>query len=138
MEPRTQIFGQSIHRILIVFPLGLLATSFLFDVAWVVTAHPRLATTAWWMIVAGVVGGGVAALFGTADWLSLPRGTRAWRIGAWHGGGNLLVAALFALSWALRRDAPEHPEAVAIALSACGVMLTVIAGWLGSHVTDDL
>lgn len=138
MLPRARIFGHAVHQILIVFPLGLLATSFFFDVAWLARGRAELAVVAHWLIFAGVIGGAAASLFGMVDWLSIPRGTRAWRVGAWHGGGNALVAVLFALSWVLRRDAPAHPEGVAIALSACGVLLTVLTGWLGAELADRM
>src|SRR3954454_15739137 len=43
----------------------------------------------------GIVGGLIAAVFGLIDWLAIPAGTRAKAIGAWHGGGNVLVVLLF-------------------------------------------
>ena len=48
------IGGHPIHHMLIVFPLGLLATSFFFDLAYLATGRAELATVAWWMIFAGV------------------------------------------------------------------------------------
>jgi uncharacterized membrane protein len=126
------------HQIAIVFPLGLLATSFFFDLAWLATGRAELALVAWWIIIAGVIGGAVAAIFGVIDYWRIPRGSRARRIGAWHGGGNLIVAVLFALSLLVRRDEPAHPEAMAIALSGLGVLLTVITGWLGGELADAM
>ena len=118
------------------FPLGLLATSFFFDLAWLATGREQLGQSAWWLIVAGVIGGAAAAIFGLADWLVIPRGTRARRIGAWHGGANLVVSLLFAGSLLLRRANPGHPPMDAIVLSGMGVLLTVVAGWLGSELAD--
>lgn len=138
MKAKARIFGLPVHQILIVFPLGLLATSFFFDLAWLANGRPQIAIVASWMIFAGVIGGAAAALFGLIDWIAIPRGTRARRVGAWHGGGNLIVAVLFAASWLIRRDAPEHPEGIAIALSACGVLLTIMTGWLGSELADRM
>jgi uncharacterized membrane protein len=138
MKAKARIFGHPVHLILIVFPLGLLATSFFFDLAYLAKGRTELAVVSSWMIFAGVLGGAAAAVFGLIDWLAIPRGTRAWRVGAWHGGGNLIVAALFAVSWCIRRDAPGHPEAIAIALSACGVLLIVLTGWLGSELADRM
>ncbi len=125
------------HQILIVFPLGLLATSFLFDLAWAVTGKTQLAIGAWWMIVAGVIGGVIASIFGIIDFLAIPRGTRARRIGALHGWGNAVVALFFAVSLMLRRDAPGHPELLAIAFSGLGVLLTIITGWLGGELAES-
>ena len=138
MQARARILGHPIHQILIVFPLGLLATSFFFDLAWLVFRREELGVVAHWLIFAGVIGGVLASLFGVIDWLAIPRKTRAWRVGAWHGGGNTLVALVFGVSWMIRRDLPGHPEAVAIALSALGVLLTVLTGWLGSVLSDRM
>jgi uncharacterized membrane protein len=138
MKARARIFGLPVHQILIVFPLGLLATSFFFDLAWLARGRAELAVVASWMIFAGVVGGLAASFFGMIDWLAIPRGTRAWRGGAWHGGGNLIVAVLFAVSWLIRRDAPAQPDGIAIALSGCGVLLIILTGWLGSELADRM
>jgi uncharacterized membrane protein len=138
MKPRARILGHPVHQILIVFPLGLLATSFFFDLAWLARGSEQLAIVAWWLIFAGVIGGAVAALFGVIDWLGIPRGTRARRVGALHGGGMGIVALLFAASWMLRRDAPAQPESVAILLSGLGVSLTVITGWLGGELANHM
>jgi len=138
MPARVRIFGHPLHLILIVFPLGLLATSFFFDLAWLATGREQLAIVAWWMIFAGVAGGLAASIFGLIDYLGIPAGTKARRIGALHGGGNTVVATLFAISWLLRRDLPGHPEGVAIALSALGVLLTLFTGWLGSELADRM
>jgi uncharacterized membrane protein len=138
MQPRARILGHPIHQILIVFPLGLLATSFFFDLAWLARRNEQLAIVAWWLIFAGVIGGAVAALFGVIDWLAIPRGTRARRVGALHGGGMGIVALLYAASWLLRRDAPAHPDGAAILLSAAGVLLTIVTGWLGGELADRM
>jgi uncharacterized membrane protein len=135
---RARIFGQPLHPILVVFPLGLLATSFFFDLAWLATGRAALAVAAGWIMVSGVAGSAIASVVGVFDWMAIPRGSRAWKVGALHGGGNVVVALLFAASWLLRRDAPGHPAAIEIALSASGVLLTVVTGWLGSEVAERL
>ena len=91
MKARARILGHPLHRVLIVFPLGLLATSFFFDLAWLVRGRDQLAIVAWWLILAGVGGGLVAALVGLVDWLAIPEGTRARRV----VGGVALVLGRF-------------------------------------------
>jgi len=138
MEARAKILGHPIHQMLIVFPLGLLATSFFFDLAGLVTKNGQLFTVAFWMIIAGIIGGLAAAVFGLVDWLAIPSGTRAKAIGVWHGVGNVVVVVLFAASWFLRRPAPSAPAMVTIVLSAIAVGLALITGWLGGELVDRL
>jgi uncharacterized membrane protein len=123
---------------LIVFPLGLLATSVLFDLLHFATGDPSFATVAYWMIVAGVIGGLVAAPFGTIDWLAIPRGTRARRIGAMHGGGNVVVVLLFAASGWLRHTTPADPPTVAFVLSLLAFGIAGVTAWLGGELVARL
>jgi uncharacterized membrane protein len=138
MQAKARLFGHPIHQMLIVFPLGLLATAFFFDVAFLILHRSELAVVSDWMIFSGVIGGLVAAIFGLIDWLGIPRGTRAKRIGLWHGAGNVVVVFLFATSWFLRRLNPGEPLLIAIILSALGVGIAMITGWLGGELVDRL
>jgi uncharacterized membrane protein len=138
MESRAKLFGHPIHQMLIVFPLGLLATAVAFDVVALVRSQGYWSELAFWMIAAGVVTGLLAAPFGFVDWLAIPSGTRAKRIGAIHGLGNVLIVLLFATSWLMRRDAPAAPEQVALALSFVAGGGALITGWLGGELVDRL
>jgi uncharacterized membrane protein len=123
---------------LIVFPLGLLATAVVFDVIFLVTNDPTWAQASFYMIGAGVVTGLIAAIPGTIDWLAIPRSTRAKRIGLIHGVGNVVVVALFALSWYLRRDNPTLPPTGAVVAGLIGAGISVVTGWLGGELVDRL
>ena len=138
MRAKARLFGHPIHQMLIVFPLGLLGTSLFFDIAHLVNGHPQWGMIAYWMIVAGIISGLVAAPFGLIDWLAIPGGTRAKRIGLLHGGGNVVVLLLFIVSCLLRRDAPGSPETAAIVLSGLAVLLALVTGWLGGELVDRL
>lgn len=85
-----------------------------------------------------MLSGLLAAVFGFADWTKIPAGTRAKRVGALHGAGNVAVVALFSLSWLLRRDAPTDPETLAVVLSLAGGGLSMATGWLGGELVDRL
>jgi uncharacterized membrane protein len=87
---------------------------------------------------AGVVTGLLAAPFGAIDWWAIPSGTRAKRVGALHGIGNVVVVVLFGLSWLMRSDAPAAPETVALASSFAGGVLALGTGWLGGELVDRL
>ncbi len=138
MQSRAKLLGHPIHQMLIVFPLGLLATSFFFDIAHLATSRTDFATVSFWMIAAGVIGALVAAVFGLIDWLAIPSGSRAKVIGAWHGGGNVIVAALFAISWFVRFSTPGYFAMSAFILSIIGVCLALVTGWLGGELVDRL
>lgn len=103
MESRTKLLEHPIHQMLIMFPLGLLATAVVSDVIYLIWGNPTFATVAYWMIVAGIISGIIAAPFGTIDWLAIPSRMRAKSVGLWHGVGNVLVLLLFIGSWWLRR-----------------------------------
>jgi uncharacterized membrane protein len=90
------------------------------------------------MIAPGVITGLLAAPFGFIDWLAIPPGTRAKRIGAVHGLGNVVVVLLFAGSWLLRGDAPRAPDGLALALSFVAGGLALFTGWLGGELVDRL
>jgi uncharacterized membrane protein len=138
MESRAKLLGHPIHQMLIVFPLGLLGMAVIFDLLAMALVEGYWSEIAFWMIAAGVVTGLLAAPFGAIDWLAIPAGTRAKRIGALHGIGNVIVIALFALSWWMRRDAPAVVEAVALAASFAGFGLALVTGWLGGELVDRL
>jgi uncharacterized membrane protein len=139
MESKFKILGHGAHPILIVFPLGLLATAAIFDIIYLLTNNQQLANAAYWMIAAGVVGGIVAAVPGFVDWWAIPSGTRAKRVGLVHGLGNDVVLILFGLSWWLRRGTPNHaPESVPFILSMLGVGLSLFTGWLGGELVERL
>jgi uncharacterized membrane protein len=77
MESRAKVLGHPIHQMLIVFPLGLLATSFIFDVVHLVTGNGHWADIAFWMIASGIIGGLVAAIFGLVDYPAPSRSARS-------------------------------------------------------------
>jgi len=138
MESRAKFLGHSVHQMLIVFPLGLLATAVIFDIIHLAADIEPFAEVAYWLIVAGLVGGAVAAPFGLVDWLAIPQNTRAKRIGAMHGGGNAVVLVLFLVSALLRSDAPLTPPVSAYVLSFAGAALALVTAWLGGELVARL
>jgi uncharacterized membrane protein len=138
MESRAKLFGHPIHQMLIVFPLGLLATALMFDVVQLVSGNGYWSEIAYWLIGAGAVMGLVAAPFGFVDWLGIPSGTRAKRVGALHGAGNVVVVLLYGLSWLLRIEAPANPSTLALAFAFAGGCLALFTGWLGGELVDRL
>lgn len=138
MEARVKLLGHPVHQMLVVLPLGLLTGVVLFDVLYLIMGGDELRVVSYWLIPAGVLTGLLAAVFGFADWTKIPAGTRAKRIGMVHGGGNVVVVTLFALSWFLRGDAATQPPTLAYVLSFVGGGLAMFTGWLGGELVDRL
>ena len=139
MESKVKALGHPVHPMLIVFPLGLLATAVVFDLLKMITGNADFSVAAAYAIAAGVIGGLLAAVFGLMDWLAIPTGTRARRIGLWHGAGNVVVVVLFALSWLVRASADAwDPNALALVLGFAGVAIAGVTGWLGGELVDRL
>lgn len=137
MESQTKVAGHSAHQITIVWPLGLLSTSVLYDIA-AVRGSEKAGRTAFSMLGAGLLGGLVAAPLGFNDWRAIPTGTRARSVGVWHGLSNAVALTLFGASWLLRRSQPEKPSSLAVTLSATGGGLAFLGGWLGGELVDRL
>lgn len=139
MESKAKILGHAGHQILIVFPLGLLPVAVIFDIVGLFTKNNFWFEMAFYLIAAGLIGGVIAAVFGLIDYLVIPSETRAKRIGLLHGGGNVIVMALFGISWLLRCYQDLHtPSGFAIVLAMLGFVLAGITGWLGGELVDRL
>ena len=138
MESRARLLGHPVHQMLIVFPLGLLGMAVIFDIIRLIFGATGLASSSYHMIAAGVITGLLAAVFGFIDWLAIPSGTRAKRIGVWHAIGNVTIVVLFAISWWLRRGAPDDPSALAFVLGLVGLLLALVTSWLGGELVDRL
>jgi len=138
MESKVKVAGHPVHPMLIVFPLGLLATSVIFDIITLSTSNSQWSSMAWYMIGAGIIGGLLAAVFGLIDWFAIPANTRAKSVGLWHGGLNVLVVVLFIGSFLLRRPDPANPSGLALALSFVAVVIALVGGWLGGELVDRL
>jgi uncharacterized membrane protein len=138
MESRVKLAGHPVHPMLVVFPLGLLSTAVVFDIIYLASKTAHWTVAAYYMIAAGVIGGLLAAAAGWVDWWAIPRGTRAKRIGLWHGVGNVIVLGLFILSWLLRRGTPAAPPTEAVVAGLLGLVLAVFTAWLGGELVDRL
>jgi len=139
MESRLKLLGHPIHPMLIVLPLGLLSVGVLFDVIYLVTGTDMFAEVAFWNITAGIVGGLLAAIFGFLDWSSIPKDTRARRLGAWHGLGNFVIVLLFIASWLMRREDPSYaPNLLPFVLGVVAVGMALVTAWLGGELVYRL
>jgi uncharacterized membrane protein len=144
MESKAKALGHPIHQMLVPFPFGLLASSVIFDVIYLIWGNPTMIAVSYWMIVAGIIGGVIAAPFGLIDYLAIPSGTRAKSVGFVHGVGNVVVLLLFAGSWWLRYSSTDlsqtgiHvPGISALVLSCAGFALAGVPDGLVANWSTD-
>jgi uncharacterized membrane protein len=125
--------GHPIHPLLIYIPIGL----WVFSLVSVVIYFMGWGGAVWndvafYSMAGGLVGALLAAVPGLIDLLSLSD-PKAKTIGIWHMVINLLVVGLFALNlWLRLGSAPG--ASLPLALSAIGVILLSISGWLGGEL----
>ena len=140
MTSKTRLLGHAIHPMLVHFPLGLFVMTALFDSIYFTTGKVAdLTIASFWNSLAGVIAAVIAALFGVIDLFSLPRATRAFRIGVIHGVGNVVMTVPFGVSAALRWSVPSYrPGAWAFSLELVGIGLGLAMGWLGAELVERL
>ena len=136
MQTPASIGRHPIHPMLVVFPLGLFFTATVFDIVTLMTGSSVSRTVAFYMILAGIIGGLAAAVPGFVDYLSL-RGPAAVTA-TWHMALNLIVMAFFIVSLLLRTRWGEQwvPAGSSLpqALSIVGSLVLIAGGWLGGHL----
>jgi uncharacterized membrane protein len=139
MESRAKLLGHPIHPMLIVLPLGLFISAVVFDAIYLWSGSPAFAAVSYWNIAAGIVGGLLAAVFGLIDWIAIPSGTRAKRIGLLHGVSNVIVVVAFGIVWLMRTNAADlAPTAGVFVIEAAALVLGAVAGWLGGELVERL
>jgi uncharacterized membrane protein len=139
MQARARLLGHPIHQMLIPIPLGLLVTGVILDVVARFVRVEALTVVSFWNLAIAIGGGVLAAIFGLVDWLEIPKGTRARRVGALHGIGNVVMLFLVASAVALRAGERffRVPD-VALGLEVGALALAVATGWLGGELVDRL
>src|SRR6188768_3461005 len=135
MKSKARALGHPIHPMLVVLPLGLFIAGVVFDALYFWRGNLTFATIGYYNIAGGILGGLLAAVFGLIDWLAIPAGTRAKRIGLFHGGANVVVVLIFAVVWWMRGNAPDAaPTPSLFLLEVLALVLGSVAGWLGGEL----
>lgn len=135
MKGRATIAGHPIHQIMIPLPLGALIVATVFDVIVAFGGPTELSIAAFWSMVAGVLSGLAAAVFGVLDWTKIPEGTRAKRIGVVHAAVNVVAIALFAVAIGLRYDEPSYvASALPLALELGAFAFAGLGGYFGGEL----
>jgi uncharacterized membrane protein len=132
--------GHPLHPFVVPLPVGAFVSSLILDIlTWTRPGElPWLVDGAYWLIGIGLIGAGIAAVFGLLDLLRIPRHTRPRRIAVTHAALNVAVGTLFLIGYAWR--AGDHVDldktgSGQLALSAVAVGLLVVAVLLGQTLT---
>ena len=132
-HPRStaRIAGHPIHPMLVPFPIAFFTAALATDIVYWRTADIMWSHFSSWLIAAGLLFGGLAAIAGLTDFIA-NRAVRA-QSPAWpHAIGNaavLVVATCNALVHA--RDGWTAVVPTGLILSACVVAIMAVTGWLG-------
>jgi uncharacterized membrane protein len=139
MQSKARFLGHPIHPMLVVIPLGLFISAAVLDALYYWRGDTLFATLSYYNIAGGILGGLLAAVFGLRDWLAIPAGTRAKRIGLFHGATNVIVVLLFSAAWLARTAFVDHaPTTLVLGVELVAIVLALVAGWLGGELVDRL
>lgn len=139
-RPRSALagpYGHPFHPILVTVPIGTWVASLVFDIASKVSSEDSemFAEGAYWLIGLGILGALAAAVFGLLDFLTIPRGTRAYSTALTHLGLNLGVVALFVIDFVVRAvQGYDEVGAVPLILSIVALIALGVSGWLGGKL----
>ncbi len=132
MRARAQIKSHPLHPLLVAFPIGLFVTSLIFDLIGTGLSSGALFAAAWFCMIAGLIGGVLAAIPGAVDLFTVvPPDSSGKRRGYKHALLNLAVLAIFIADAAYRGGPAAAATETSLVLSAIGVVLLFISGWLG-------
>lgn len=132
-HPRStaSIAGHPIHAALVPFPIVCFTLVLLTDVAYWQTSNLMWQNFGSWLLLVGLVMGGLAGLAGAVDLLSQAR-VRA-RAPAWpHAIGNVIVLGLALLNSLVHAgDGWTGVVPWGLVLSAATVLVLIVTVWLG-------
>lgn len=138
--PRTRLagpYGHPFHPILVTVPIGAWVSSLVFDVASHIAADDAstLATGALWLVIIGILGALLAAVFGLIDLSGIRPRTKAFRAGTAHLALNTTVVVLYAVNAGLRLGDDGGPTATGpLVLSIVALGILGASGWLGGQL----
>jgi uncharacterized membrane protein len=131
LRSTAQIAGHPIHPMLVPFPIVCFIGTLVTDIAYWRTAQMMWADFSAWLLVIGLVMGGLAAIAGLIDFL----GNRLIRAQgpAWpHMVGNIVMWLLALLNaFVHTRDAWTSVVPLGLVLSLLVVLILPVTGWLG-------
>ena len=138
LRSTASIGGHPIHAILVQFPIVCFVGAFITDIMYWRSTSFIWETFSVWLLTAGLVGAGLAAIAGLVDFVG-DRRIRQLRSAWIHALGNGLVIVLSVINvFVHSRDGYTAVVPTGIVLSGVVVlimMITMITGWMGGGIT---
>jgi uncharacterized membrane protein len=126
--------GHPIHPMLVPFPIACFTLALVTDIIYWRTSHLMWAEFSAWLLLAGIVFGAIAALFGAIDLFS-NREIRALRPAWPHAIGNVIVMILALVNnFVHAGDGWTSVVPWGLTLSVATVALMLVTGWLGGSL----
>ena len=132
---KAAILGHPIHPMLIPFPIALLSLVPVSDIIYLAGGDVFWARTSFYLLWAGLVAGGIAAIAGLVDFVAIKR-ARRHRHGWLHLGANVALIGVALVNGLLR--IPDQAAAIApsgVILSVIGLLLLIVSGWYGGELS---
>jgi len=133
-NPRStaSIAGHPIHPMLIPFPVAFFVATFVCDIVFWRNGNATVATTATWLLGAGLIMAALAAIAGLTDLLGDQR-IRALDDAWLHAGGNIIIVLIELYNWYSRYSGGTSailPTGIILSgIAAAGLLFTGWKGW---------
>jgi uncharacterized membrane protein len=128
------VAGHPLHPAIITLPIGLLVTAPVTDIAYWFLGDVFWARASFWLIVAGLVTGLLAAITGLLDFIRIGR-VRKHTAGWAHMYANVTALVVTAINLGLRVGNPvENLLFTGLILSVIVATLLGISGWYGGEL----
>ncbi len=126
------------HPLTVHFPIALLFTSVFFDLLGILTEKNSFRQTGWWLLVLGLIGGGVAATFGwwteeQVEAMGVPE-QAVDRHEAFAVATLIVFAVLAIIRWRIRAHWSVRARAIYLSVAMTGLLLLGITGFYGGEL----
>ncbi len=135
MSTRASVRNHPIHPMLVVLPLGLWVFAVICYAIYLLSAAAVWRTVSLYTMGGGVVGGVIAAIPGTIDFLSLPK-SRVQTIALSHMISNTVALTIFLIALVLAIFWQGH-QVTPFILSLFGLLAVGTGGWLGGSLVYE-
>lgn len=129
-------YGHPFHPILVTIPIGAWIASLVFDLIALFVADPGpYVLGAQVLIVIGIIGALLAAIFGFIDFTGIASDTPAKRTALIHLSLNLTVVVLYLVNYFVRAGADHDAvSVVGLVLSIIALIMLSVSGYLGGKL----